>query len=106
MQGRHIANNARISTKGWSLNSLTSSSRNFRPVDRVSASSSELFQVIKDHERAGLPLVIEGFHKHESWPTKMFTIEGFEECSESSGIRYGFEQFPGNLILSHRYKRP
>ena len=75
-------------------------------MDRVSASSIELCQVIKDHEHTGLPLVIEGFHEHESWPTKMFTIEGFEECSESSGIRYGFIQFPANLILFHRYKRP
>lgn len=101
-----VAKNARISTSGWTLDSLTSSSQTFRAVDRIPAISSQLSEVIKNHERAGLPLVIEGFHRHEKWPTKMFTIEGFEEYSESRGICYASEQSPEYLILSHRYWRP
>jgi methionine synthase II (cobalamin-independent) len=85
-----------MATKGWSLDSLISSSRTFRAVDRVPASSSELSEVIKDHERTGLPLVVEGFHRHENWPTKMFTIEGFEKYSESSGIYFAFDQYLPN----------
>jgi hypothetical protein len=95
---QHIDEKTRISTKGWSLDSLISSSRNFYPVDRVPASSSELSQFIKDHERNGLPLVVEGFHRHNSWPTKMFTLEGFEEHSKSSGNHY---MRSNNALVSH-----
>ena len=87
------AKKPRISTKGWSLDSLISSSPNFYAVDRVRVTSSELSQIIGDHERRGLPLVIEGFHNHKNWPTTMFTIDGFNENSESSGIDV-FESFP------------
>jgi len=76
---------ARISTRGWSLESLVQTSPNFRKVDRVSASVEDIFSVLKDYELRGVPLVIEDFHKHERWPSEMFTLENFAKNSESTG---------------------
>lgn len=97
---------ARLCTKEWHLDALISSSANFYPANRVPANSNVLSQLIKDNERKGLPLVIEGFHKDKKWPAEMFTIEGFQECSESKGIHHAFGS-PANLTSSpHRYWCP
>ena len=76
---------ARISTRGWSLESLVQTSPNFRKVDRVSASVEDIYSVLRDYELRGVPLVIEDFHKHERWPSEMFTLENFAKNSESTG---------------------
>jgi hypothetical protein len=77
---------ARISTRGWSLESLVQTSPNFRKVDRVSANVEDIFSVLRNYELRGVPLVIEDFHKHESWPSEMFTLENFAKNSESTGM--------------------
>lgn len=53
---------------------------------RVSARSDALLDIVKKHERKGIPLVIEGFHEHDKWPANMFTLEGFSGHSDSQGI--------------------
>ncbi len=76
---------AKISTRGWSLESLVQTSPNFCKVNRVSASVEDIFSVLRDYELRGVPLVIEDFHKHERWPSEMFTLENFAKNSESTG---------------------
>ena len=70
-----------ISTKGWSLNSLINRSINFHRVPRVSVLSDTLLQAIDDHETYGVPLVIEGCHKHPKWSTEGFTLDSFASAS-------------------------
>ena len=76
----------RVSTKGWTLDSLIKSNGNFCAVERVPARSDALLDIVKKHERNGVPLVIEGFHEHKKWPANMFTLEGFSGSSDSQGI--------------------
>ena len=74
------ANTTMITTKGWSLNSLINRSINFHRVPRVSVLSDSLPQCIKDYESFGVPLVIEGCHKHPQWSTE-FTLDSFASAS-------------------------
>ena len=74
-----------ISTKGWSLNSLIDRNINFHRVPRVSVLSDSLLQSIDDFEKSGVPLVIEGCHKHPKWSTEEFTMDSFVSSSSSSG---------------------
>jgi hypothetical protein len=64
-----------ISTKGWTLAQLIKKSPNFRLVDRVRFDDPMLIQTIRIHEDSGAPLIIEGFHEHDSWPTDLFTLD-------------------------------
>jgi hypothetical protein len=70
-----------ISTKGWTLNSLINKSINFHRVSRVSVLSDTMLQFIDDHEKSGVPLVIEGCHKHPMWSTDEFTLDSFASVS-------------------------
>jgi len=74
-----------ISTKGWSLDTLLELSPNFRAARRVSATSSTVSDTLKEYERKGVPLVVEGFHKHPEWPQEMFSLDSFAEASNSNG---------------------
>jgi len=40
---------------------------------------------LKEYERKGVPLVVEGFHKHPEWPQEMFSLDSFAEASNSNG---------------------
>jgi hypothetical protein len=64
-----------ISTKGWTLAQLIKKSPNFCLVDRVRFDDPMLMQTIRIHENSGAPLIIEGFHEHDSWPTDLFTLD-------------------------------
>ncbi|KAG1891191.1 hypothetical protein F4604DRAFT_398256 [Suillus subluteus] len=64
-----------ISTKGWTLAQLIKKSPNFRSVDRVRFDDPMLMQTIRIHEDSGAPLIIEGFHEHNSWPADLFTLD-------------------------------
>jgi hypothetical protein len=77
------ANTTMISTKGWTLNSLINKSINFHRVPRVSVLSDSLSQCIKDYETSGVPLVIEGCHKHPKWSTEEFTLDSFASASSN-----------------------
>ncbi|KAF9052926.1 hypothetical protein BJ165DRAFT_1340122 [Panaeolus papilionaceus] len=75
-----------ISTRGWSFDNLLAQSSNFLPVERVSFDSADLLTVIRDSEKNGTPLVIQGFHRHIKWPKSMFTLENFSGNSTSPDI--------------------
>lgn len=74
------------STRGWSLNLLLETGPNFHDVRRVSATSPDLGDTIRNiFEIKGRPLVIEGFHQHPQWPKEMFTLEHFEKNMKENG---------------------
>ncbi|KAG1803703.1 uncharacterized protein HD556DRAFT_601948 [Suillus plorans] len=68
-----------ISTKGWTLAQLIKKSPNFCPVDRVRFDDPMLIQTIRMYEESGAPLIIEGFHEHDSWPADLFTLDWLSE---------------------------
>jgi hypothetical protein len=61
----------------WSLNKLLSKSKRFRPVPRIMASSPDLANALDDYERSGIPLIVEGVHKHGRWHADMFNPTWF-----------------------------
>lgn len=70
-----------ISSKDWTVDALVKRGPRFQRVPRVSATApvSRLCSVIEDHERTGIPLIIEGWHKHRKWDKKLFTVDWFRE---------------------------
>ncbi|KAF9469170.1 hypothetical protein BDZ94DRAFT_1279126 [Collybia nuda] len=69
----------RISTREWTLSSLIKSGERFHPVPRIIASSEpkRLLAKIENSEKTGIPLIIEGWHKHSRWLKEMFHIDNF-----------------------------
>lgn len=67
------------STRNWTLKTILDQAPNFYAVDRVSATSDalDLTEAVTHHEREGIPLVIEGVHKHPEWPQHVFTLDEF-----------------------------
>jgi hypothetical protein len=76
---KHLLTKGLITTKGWTLAELVKKAPNFRPVNRVHFRNPSLMQKIRMHEDSGIPLIIEGFHEHESWPTELFTLDWLNE---------------------------
>ncbi|KAG1756605.1 uncharacterized protein EDB91DRAFT_1041222 [Suillus paluster] len=76
---KHLLTKALITTKGWTFTELVKKAPNFRPVDRVHFEDPTLTQTIRMHEDSGNPLIIEGFHEHESWPADLFTLDWLRE---------------------------
>ncbi|KIM48921.1 hypothetical protein M413DRAFT_90130 [Hebeloma cylindrosporum] len=75
------------STRGWSLDLLLETGPNFHDVRRVSITSPDLRDTIRDvFEVKGRPLVIEGFHQHPQWPKEIFTLEHFGNSMEDNDI--------------------
>ncbi|KAI0277228.1 hypothetical protein BGY98DRAFT_1089999 [Russula aff. rugulosa BPL654] len=64
-----------LTSAGWSLNGLLTQGDRFREIPRISVSDKNLDATIRDHESSGVPLVIEGMHEHQAWPTAMFDIQ-------------------------------
>lgn len=64
-----------LTSAGWSLNGLIMQGHRFREIPRVSISDKNLDATIRNHESSGVPLVIEGMHEHQAWPTAMFDIQ-------------------------------
>jgi hypothetical protein len=73
-----------LTTVGWDLNKLHSEHDNFQHVPRIHAGAPmyELLAKIDEHERTGVPLVIEGFHTLETWPSATFSLETLQRYSE------------------------
>jgi hypothetical protein len=63
----------------WTVESLVTSSSNFIQVPRVSASLSPtvLLTKVLEHEKTGVPLIIDGWHKRPDWDNELFSMEGF-----------------------------
>lgn len=86
------------STKGWILDEIIEEGDNFHHVERVSATAPDLLDKIKKYETNGVPLVIEGFHKHSKWPQRMFTIDEFVETYEGNGTRSITDYMQGSRL--------
>jgi hypothetical protein len=71
-----------LTSAGWSLNELVTRGRRFCEIPRVSVSDQNLEVTIRRHEASGVPLVIEGMHKHETWPNAMFNIQWLRDNSK------------------------
>lgn len=76
----------RISTSGWTLQNLINSGRRFHPVPRVPASSKKMRTKIEEFEKNGIPLIIEGWNKHSSWPKDMFHIDQFSTNASAGAL--------------------
>ncbi|KAJ7046936.1 hypothetical protein C8F04DRAFT_214948 [Mycena alexandri] len=69
------------SCRDWSLDALVRQSKNFVAVPRVRWSATKPTEIqIQEHEDAnrGVPLVVEGLHKHPHWLKDKFTPEWLE----------------------------
>lgn len=66
-----------ITTSGWTLETLIASGPRFKPVPRISMDlpQAETSLALHNHEESGIPLVLEGWHKHEGWPVDLFNLE-------------------------------
>jgi hypothetical protein len=76
-----------FTTRDWDVNSLVDTHKNFRHAPRISAdiSVNELLAKIEEHERSGVPLVIENYHTLASWPNDMFSVEWLRRYAEQQG---------------------
>lgn len=64
-----------LTSAGWSLKELITQGHRFREIPRVSVSDKNLDETVRNHESSGVPLIIEGMHEHQAWPTAMFDIQ-------------------------------
>ena len=71
-----------LTSAGWSLNGLIVQGHRFREIPRVSVSDEKLDETIRNHESSGVPLVIEGMHEHQAWPTAIFDTQWLRENSK------------------------
>lgn len=62
-----------ISTRDLTLSDLLR--QGFLPVPRFSFRSENLESQVKHHEKSGVPLIIEGWHKHHRWSKEIFSID-------------------------------
>lgn len=70
-------NKCTISTYDWSLDNLVKYSDRFHPIPRISSSNSALTTKIDEFEKNGVPIIIEGLHKHPKWPKEQFNLDWF-----------------------------
>ncbi|KAI0699701.1 hypothetical protein BC835DRAFT_1267469 [Cytidiella melzeri] len=79
-----------ISSSRWKLDDILGDRQCFKPVERISIGTSDqnaILQAIEKHEASGLPLIIEGFHRQNTWPGKLFNVDwlqrqyGDQTCS-------------------------
>jgi len=77
-----------ITSKEWILDELIAAGESFCGIPRVSASDSNLAFSIEEHERTGVPLIIEAWHTHPRWPTDLFTVQSFCANSPHGAIFY------------------
>ncbi|KAJ6502419.1 hypothetical protein C8R45DRAFT_619402 [Mycena sanguinolenta] len=71
-----------LTCKNWTLESLIQTSNNFYHVPRVKWSQTKSVAAqIKNHDtkNPGVPLVVEGLHKHPRWLKDEFTPEWFQD---------------------------
>ncbi|KAJ6496998.1 hypothetical protein C8R47DRAFT_972763 [Mycena vitilis] len=87
----------RLSSREWTLEALVSHSKNFYPVPRVrwSPGRDTVKSQIRGHEDAnqGVPLVVEGLHKHPGWKQDKFTPEWLQH------------NVPGNISVRNIHDR-
>ena len=77
-----------ISSQDLTLSDLLG--KGFLSVPRSSFQREDLDSHVKHHEKSGVPLIIEGWHKHHRWPKEIFGIDFclqyFQEKKESASV--------------------
>ena len=68
-----------ITTVGWSLSNILESSNAFLPVPRIACNKVDMQTEIDNHEKSGVPVIIEGLHEHTKWPKELFNIDSFKQ---------------------------
>ncbi|KAJ7824687.1 hypothetical protein B0H13DRAFT_2443554, partial [Mycena leptocephala] len=96
-----------ISCQDWTLETLVRTSKNFYHVPRVrwsrTRSTAAQAAQIQEHEGAnqGVPLVVEGLHKHPEWIQDKFTPEWFEDNGPTDiSVRNVYDRTDKNITLS------
>jgi len=85
-----------ISTRDLTLSDLLR--QGFLLVPRFSFRSEDLESQVKYHEKSGVPLIIEGWHKHHRWSKEIF---GIDSCLQYfQGKKEGASVLNTELLLS------
>jgi hypothetical protein len=77
----------RVSTAGWTLDNLLARGGNFRPIPTVDVSNLEAAKIqrlVQKHENSGIPLLMIGFHRRNSWDSRRFSPEWLKEVEGAS----------------------
>lgn len=85
----------------WEVKSMVKSSNNFNHVPRISASVSvnALLDKVREHEKSGVPLIIEGWHKRPDWDHALFSMTGFVADSTQSEYLISIHTFGHNSVV-------
>ncbi|KLO11872.1 hypothetical protein SCHPADRAFT_830444 [Schizopora paradoxa] len=72
-----------VTTKGWTLESLLETGKNFRPIERISAldDPEEIKRKVQEYEDKNIPLIVEDCHKHKYWNEELFTVKHLERAN-------------------------
>ena len=73
-----------ISTAGWTFDGLLVAGQRFREVPRISIDSDNLQAVLDEHEKSGVPLIVEGLHNRPEWPRDIFNPDWFSAHGQQS----------------------
>ncbi|OCH88258.1 hypothetical protein OBBRIDRAFT_734811 [Obba rivulosa] len=100
---------ARPTCQGWTLIRILEAGERFRHIPRISAlrPQDELWQAIREHETAGIPLIIEDWHKHPQWPSNMFDVEWLvQNCpDEVLHVRNMHDRLDRDMLLPEFIER-
>ncbi|KAF9227649.1 hypothetical protein BS17DRAFT_774094 [Gyrodon lividus] len=73
-----------VTTLGWDINAIIASSPNFHRMGRVHYSSPAASIGINEYEKDGVPLIIQGWHRHPRWPKSMFNVEWLQKNGDQN----------------------
>lgn len=81
---------ATVTSKGWTLESLLETGKNFKVIDRISALDDleEVKRKVQEYEDRNVPLIVEDCHKHKYWDDGLFTVKHLERANSNEEGEY------------------
>ncbi|PVG01994.1 hypothetical protein CPB86DRAFT_780884 [Serendipita vermifera] len=79
-----------VTTEGWSLDGLLSQGRNFQlvpVVDIAQKSPSQIEDLVKSHEKSGLPLLMRNWNETHTWGKEIFDPTWLEKEEGDSTVQ-------------------
>ena len=77
-----------VSSKDWTLENLMAQNPQFRQVQRVSSLEPDrVATALMDHERLGIPVIIEHLNRNPKWPKDMFNVDWLLKKYGSEGTQ-------------------
>ncbi|KAF9246293.1 hypothetical protein BU15DRAFT_40296 [Melanogaster broomeanus] len=73
-----------VTTACWDIKEILARSQNFHPMHRVHYSSPEAETFISGYEKSGIPVIVEGWHRHPRWPKSMFNVEWLKQNGDQN----------------------